>query len=434
MSGAKRLLLCTYYWPPSGGAGVQRSLKFAKYLPEFNIEPIVLTVDENSATYPILDDSLNLEVPENLRVIRTKSREPFAAYSKLSGKKEVPRSGFANEGSPGFKEKLMRFIRGNFFLPDARKGWNKYAIKAASELIESNKIDAILTSSPPHSSQLIGLKLKRKYNLPWIADLRDPWTDIYYYKQLYPTYIAKLLDARYERLVLKKADKIIVVSESMKTLFLKKYKEISQDKIIVVSNGYDLDDFSKTQYPENKVFTICYTGTIAKSYDLETFASACKVAFTDKKRDVKIRFVGSSGNLPLTVLKQFGLSDFTEIIPSVDHKTSIVYLQTSDALLLLIPDSPENKGILTGKLFEYLGSGKPIIGIGPEDGDALKIIAECQAGNLIQYGNAEELSIYLDRLFLLWEGGQITQSNENREKYSRKAQSELLAKEIKALF
>ena len=430
----RKVLILTYYWPPSGGAGVQRSLKFAKYLPEFNIEPIILTVDENSATYPILDESLNLEVPENLSVIRTKSREPFAAYSKLSGKREVPRSGFSNESSPGFKEKIMRFIRGNFFLPDARKGWNKYAIQAAAKLIEDNKIDVILTSSPPHSSQLIGLKLKRKYNLPWIVDLRDPWTDIYYYKQLYPTWIAKKIDAHYEHMVLEKADKIIVVSESIKILFLKKNKEITPNKIIVIPNGYDVDDFSKTQYPKNKVFTISYTGTIAKAYDIETFSLACKLAFTDKNRDIKIRFVGSSGNLPLTVLKQYGLSDFTEILPSVDHKTSIFYLQSSDALLLLIPDSLENKGILTGKLFEYLGSGKPIIGIGPTDGDAVKIISECQAGNLVQFGNAKALINYLDQLYLLWKKDQLTPSNENRKKYSRKAQSELLAKEIRALF
>ncbi len=433
MSDAKRLLYCTYYWPPSGGAGVQRGLKFAKYLPQFSIEPTVLTVDENSATYPILDESLRLEVPDNLNVIRTKSKEPFKAYSKLSGKKEMPRSGFANEGKPKFKDKLMRFIRGNFFLPDARKGWNKFAIRVASELIENNKIDAILTSSPPHSSQLIGLKLKKKYKLPWIADLRDPWTDIYYYNQLYPTYLAKIIDARYERKVLEKADTVIVVSESIKALFLKKSKKIIAEKIVVIPNGYDADDFQNIKKQENDIFTISYTGSIAKSYDIETFAQACISAFIDKNREINLRFIGNSGEIITPILQFYGLLKYSEIIPTVDHQLSIQFLQTSDALLLLIPDSPKNEGILTGKLFEYLASGKQIIGIGPENGDAAKIIRECNAGKMFPYKSIGDLSHYFDTLYILWEEGRLPIVNQNVIKYSRKNQSRQLAQIIKSM-
>ncbi len=430
MSEEKRLLLCTYYWPPSGGAGVQRSLKFAKYLPEFSIDPIILTVDEHSATYPILDESLRQEIPKNISVIKTKSREPFGTYSKLSGKKEVPRSGFANSDKSGFLEKLMRFIRGNFFLPDARRGWNKYAIEAASKLIENNKIDVILTTSPPHSSQLIGLKLKEKYGLPWIADLRDPWTDIYYYKDLYPTRIAKKIDLYFERKVLENADKIIVVSESIKALFLKKSTKINAEKIIVIPNGYDPSDFKNISFRRNTEFTISYTGTIAKTYDLETFAKACQLTFNNKNRVVKIRFIGDSGKLILPVMERFGLGKYLELISTVDHRISIQHLQSSDALLLLIPDTTENKGILTGKLFEYLGSKKPIIGIGPQDGDAAKIISECKAGKMISFGDVKELSNSLNLLYEQWENKQLPISNENIEKYSRRTLSGLLAKEI----
>lgn len=430
MSEAKRLLFCTYYWPPSGGAGVQRSLKFAKYLPKFNIQPTVLTVDEYSATYPILDDSLKLEIPESLTIIKTKSSEPFSTYSKLSGNKEVPRSGFANSEKPSFKEKVMRFIRGNFFLPDARKGWNKYAIREAIKLIENNMVDAVLTSSPPHSTQLIGLKLKEKYGLPWIADLRDPWTDIYYYKDLYPTWLAKKIDRYYERKVLENADKIIVVSESIKLLFLKKSKRVKSENIIIIPNGYDSSDFKDISLEKNKKFTITYTGTIAKSYDLETFAKACKLAFKDKKRVVKLRFIGSSGDYLFPIMEYFGLEDYTELIPTVDHKISIEYLQSSDALLLLIPNTLENTGILTGKLFEYLGSKKPIIGIGPQDGDASKIISDCNAGEMVPFGEVKELSNFLDLLYDQWESNQLSISNKNTEKYSRQNLSELLAKEI----
>jgi glycosyltransferase involved in cell wall biosynthesis len=433
MKEAKQLLLCTYYWPPSGGAGVQRSLKFTKYLPIFEVEPTILTVDELFATYPIIDKSLNLEVAENLNVIKTKSKEPFLLYKKISGSKEIPRSGFANSAKPKLSEKIMRFIRGNFFLPDARKGWNKYACKAAGSLIETDKIDAILTSSPPHSTQLIGLKLKKKYGLPWIADMRDPWTDIYYYHELFPSWIAKKIDASYEKKVLENADRVLVVSESIKKLFLQKSKKINPEKFVVIPNGFDSNDFELKNIPENDVFTVSYTGTISSLYDITSFASACKTAFLDKGRNLKLRFIGSSEAVLYPVLNKFGLLNFSEIIPPVDHKSSINYLLNSDVLLLLIPDNKNNEGILTGKLFEYLGSGKQIIGIGPENGDAAEIIKKCHAGKMFTYGANQELSEFLDKMYIFWEEGRMPVMNENVLYYSRKMQSQHLAHIIHSL-
>lgn len=432
MSEEKQLLLCTYYWPPSGGAGVQRSLKFAKFLPEFAVIPTVLTVAEDSATYPITDFSLNSEVSEALTIIRTKSKEPFNTYSKLSGKKEVPRSGFANSDKSGFLEKLMRFIRGNFFLPDARRGWNKYAIEAASKLIENNKIDVILTTSPPHSSQLIGLKLKEKYGLPWIADLRDPWTDIYYYKDMYPTWLAKKIDSRYERRVLENADKVIVTSENTKHLFLQKSKKIRPKDIVILPNGFDLEDFPVI-IPSNKAFTISYTGTISETYDIETFADACKSVIYNNNLKIKIQFIGQFSSSIRQTMERAEISNFCEFIPPVNHTNSIEFLLRSDSLLLLIPNTKNNQGIIPGKLFEYLGAKKPIIGIGPQEGDAAKIIANCNAGKMIQFGDVEELSNYLNQLYEKWENNRLPLSNQNVEKYSRKTLAGLLANEILSL-
>lgn len=429
-----RILLCTYYWPPSGGAGVQRSLKFAKYLSYFNVEPTVLTSDTETANYPVLDKSLELEIPENIKVIRTPSKEPFGIYRKVSGKKEIPQSGFANENKTAWKEKLMRFVRGNFFLPDARKGWNPSAIKAASELIEQKQVDLIFTSSPPHSSQLIGLALKEKYGIPWIADLRDPWTDIYYYKQLYPSFFAQKKDASYERRVLEKADKIIVVSESLKKLFLSKSEKIDPKKVIVIPNGYDPEDFQDVSFPKNEIFTLSYTGTIAQTYDLKTFAKACKACFTNKNRKAKIRFVGSNSNWIQSVFEEENSTHLLELIPSVEHKKSVEYLQSSDALLLLIPQSTHNKGILTGKIFEYLGSNKPIIGIGPTTGDAAEILRRCEAGEMFDYGHFEAINTYLESIYQKWEKDTLAVSNKkNIEEFSRKAQSKLLANELEQL-
>ena len=193
-----KVLIVTYYWPPSGGAGVQRWLKFAKYLPEFGWEPIILTVDPQFAAYPVTDYSLNEDVPAGLRIYSTPATDYFSIYRK--DKSKIPTAGFANSMDDTLKGKFLRFIRGNFFLPDPRKGWNRYAFKKASDLIDSEGIKHVITTSPPHSTQLIGLKIKKKYpEIKWIADLRDPWTDIYYYKQFYPTLLSKRIDAGYEK-------------------------------------------------------------------------------------------------------------------------------------------------------------------------------------------------------------------------------------------
>ncbi len=328
------------------------------------------------------------------------------------------------------KEKISRFIRGNFFLPDARRGWNKYALHEAQKLIEKKEIDIVLTSSPPHSSQLIGLKLKTIYHIPWVADLRDPWTDIYYSKQLFPTFLAKHIDAYYERKVLENADKIIVVSKAIKNLFLSKSKKINPDKIIVIPNGFDQSDFEAIPHKKNAVFTIAYTGTIAETYDLSTFALACKTSFVDRKIPFLIRFAGSSRSMVEPLLDKYGLSKFSEILPLVRHRKSIEILQKSDALLLLIPNVKENEGILTGKLFEYLGARKPIIGIGPTDGDAAEIVESCHAGKMIPYGDNRQLSAYLTKLFAQWQADELEVADDRIRNFTRQSQTENLSKEL----
>ncbi|MDQ3291715.1 MAG: hypothetical protein M3Q05_10540, partial [Bacteroidota bacterium] len=207
------VLFFAYYWPPSGGAGVQRCLKFVKHLPEFQLTPTVITVDEKKGAYPVLDNSLGADVPASVKVIRTNTSEPFEYYKKLTGKKEIPYGGFANQNNQSLVQKIFNFIRGNLFIPDARVGWNRYAIAAGKKLLQSQPFEAIVTTSPPHSSQLIGLKLKKEFpHIKWIADMRDPWTDIYYYKELNHTTLARQLDASYEKAVIEGADAILVTS------------------------------------------------------------------------------------------------------------------------------------------------------------------------------------------------------------------------------
>jgi len=200
----KKVLVITYYWPRSGGAGVQRWLKFTKYLPEYGWEPVILTVKEECASYAQWDETLAKEINPSLKVIRTASFEPYSLYVRISGKKEIPYGGFTNEGNPTFFQKLSRFIRGNFFIPDPRRGWNRYAIKAAKKLMEEEKFVAIITTGPPHSTHLIGYQLKLITGIKWIADFRDPWTDIYYYKDLSHSMPAKWYDRKLEKKILDK--------------------------------------------------------------------------------------------------------------------------------------------------------------------------------------------------------------------------------------
>ena len=191
-----RVLIITYYWPPGSGAGVQRWLKFAKYLPALGWEPVILTVDPEYAAFPATDDSLLNEISTGLEIHKTKARDWFRIYRK--DKTKIPSAGFAANDNNSFTGKIIKFIRGNFFIPDPRRGWNRHAFREACRLIETGEIKHVITTSPPHSTQLIGLSLRKKYPaVKWIADLRDPWTDIYYYDQFYHTTIARKIDELY---------------------------------------------------------------------------------------------------------------------------------------------------------------------------------------------------------------------------------------------
>ncbi len=412
----KRVLIITYYWPPSGGSGVQRWLKFVKYFEKFEIEPVILTVDPEKASYAVTDHSLLHDVPENVTTHQTDTFEPYNIYKKISKKKEIPHSGFANEANPGFMQKLSRFIRGNVFIPDSRKGWNRYAMKKAIQIINTTPIDAIITTSPPHSTQLIGLKLKQLYNIPWIADLRDPWTDIYYYKQLYHTSWAAKADKKMERLVLENSDQTIVVSQAIKNIFIKKSQLVDADKIHIIPNGFDTEDFSEqivnTKQDE---FLITYTGTLSDEYDASAFINAF-YSLTAKGLNIKLRLVGKISE---NFIKQLP-SDKIEIKGYVDHDKSIGYMMESDALLLIIPKIKDNEGILTGKLFEYIGSKKHIISIGPSKSDAKTIIDQCKAGKMFDYTNSNDLEAYIDLLIEQKKQGSLCGiSEEERIKYSR---------------
>lgn len=385
----KKVLIITYYWPPSGGSGVQRWLKFVKYFREFGIEPIVLTVDPSFSAFPVHDYTLLDEIPQGIEIHTTQAKSPFNFYKKVRNK-DIPQAGFAGEKNTGFLDKLFRFIRGNFFIPDARIGWNKFAIQKAKELIELNKIDCIITTSPPHSTQLIGLELKKMFKLLWLSDLRDPWTEIYYNKELFRTTIAKKKDYRFEQECLKKADKVIVVSEDIKRHFGANRDEIL-DKIHVIPNGFDEDDFlkiksfklrDKSELESGKLISenltskiISYVGNLSKQYPIEGFLEAFS-EILENDSNWELQFVGNCHSGVKTIVNKLNISKSVTFIPYVNHTDAIDYMSKARVLLLIIPEIENNKGILTGKLFEYLATGNPILNIGPKDGDAATILKE----------------------------------------------------------
>ena len=428
-----RVLFITYYWPPSGGAGVQRCLKFVKYLPAFQIEPTVITVREEEASYAVLDPTLQQEVPEGVTVYRTSTTEPFGLYRKVAGKKEIPYGGFANEQPAGWVQKAFRFIRGNLFVPDARVGWNRHVLRQVRELLQTQTFDAVVTSSPPHSTQLIGLDLKRTYGLRWIADLRDPWTDIYYYHELKHLAPARTLDASYEKKVLQTADAVLVVSPDIKRIFQNKTPDLSDDTIHVLPNGFDEEDFTYPSTPPEDAFCITYTGTVTEAYNIEMFFKAL-AAVIKLHPDIRyrLRFVGKVAEEVQRQIQESGLSTVTELVGYVPHQESIQYLMRSSLLLMAIPDVPNNFGILTGKLFEYLASNKPIICIGPIQSDADKIIDECGAGRVFHYTAYELILDHLDLMSKAWKANpNLDLPFINYQQYSRRSLTERLAKLIR---
>ena len=414
-----KVLIITYYWPPSGGAGVQRWVKLSKYLHETGIKPYILTVDEQYASYMQTDMSLEHDIASDIKVFKTPSFEPIKMYEKMVGKKNVPTAGFSNVNNNSLGQKIINSIRSNFFIPDPRRGWVKYAYKKAVEIINKEQIEYVITSSPPHSSQLIGLKLKAKLGIKWVADLRDPWTDIYYYKILGHSFISRYIDQQYEKKVLINADNIIVVSDHIKEMFVKKDKRIDPNKCHVVPNGYDPADFDGLEKKKNEIFTICYTGTMADTYEPEVFINALAELINSKPElKIKLQIVGFISDK----IKRF-INDRipeTELVPTVPHSEIVKYQKNADLLLLVIPNIENSEGILTGKIFEYLASDNPIIGIGPENGDAAKILDQCKAGKFFSRNKQKEISAYIE--------DQVnTKSFEPNisevKKYSRKEQS-----------
>ena len=428
-----KVLIITYYWPPSGGAGVQRWLRFAGYLPSYGWEPVILTVDPQYASYPQRDESLVKEVPSSTEVIRTKSSGGiFSAYRFLTGSREIPYGGFVNEDDPGFLQRFSRFIRGNFVLPDARKGWNRHALKKAEEIIKSGNIQAVITTSPPHSTQLTGLKLKKTLNIKWIADLRDPWSEIYYSRRMYQTSLARKINLSMEKKVLNAACRVICTCNATANLFRSKLSDDQPpEKIITVTNGYDPDDFNAV-HPGPESFTITYLGTFSGDYDAETLSGAIDYFTLHDSGTINLRFIGKTDSRTERLFRNRENLNL-EIIPYVEHARAMEYLAGSAALLLVVPSRGKEDEMIPGKLFEYLASKRRIIALGPEDSDVADILRKTGGGKIFSRNDSEELGKYLISLHNDFKNGIFEIMPSGLVEYSRPALAAKIAAVLNSL-
>ncbi|MGA3244269.1 MAG: hypothetical protein ABSE41_06620 [Bacteroidota bacterium] len=378
----KKVLIVTYYFPPSGGPGVQRVLKFVKYLPEFGWQPVVLTVQDGD--YPARDESLLAEIPQHAIVYRTKIFEPYRLYRKLTGKavnmpvdvENIPQGG----KKKSLTESLAEFVRSTFFIPDARIGWYPYAVPQGLKIIKEQNIEAIYSSSPPYTTSVIARKLHRATRIPWVAGFRDPWTGFLSTPDRW--FIPRAIDERLERAVFNDANAVEAAWRGILKDVTGKVPGIDQKKLVYHPNGFDREDYPTLKLKKNKRFTVTYTGSMYGKRNPRTFLQAVEGLVSDGKvdpRKIHLKFIGRFGSEVREMLERSSIHDSIEVISYLPHSESVEALLRSDALLLIVDEADGSDEIVPGKVFEYIGAQRPIIGLAPE-GAIAGLMRETRSG------------------------------------------------------
>jgi glycosyltransferase involved in cell wall biosynthesis len=382
----KKVLFVSYYWPPSGKATLHWPLKMIKYLPDFGWEPSVITVEEDTVTQK--DESLLKDIHPELKVIKTKAFDPFTYYRKFTGKEEgaiSPGEAISKE-KKDFKNRLAVWIRMNFFVPDARVGWVPYAVSEGSKYLSGNKIDAIITIGPPHSSHLVGKNLSKKFAVPHVPVLIDPWTDIFYYKDFKRGVFTRALDGHFEKSVLKNAKEAVFITQTMRTDYEKKYPFL-KNKSHVLYWGYNEEDFNGLNVPDKRgpEEIILHTGNFFDSQNPVMLWPAIK-KLIDGGRKIKLKFTGTVGPGIKRELEENGLLPYTEYLGLLPYKEVLREMLQADYLLVCAYE----KRHVPGKLFEYLRAGKKIIAFGDENEEVSRLLKENNAGVLLPYNSSGE--------------------------------------------
>jgi len=379
----KKVLIITYYWPPSGGSGVQRWLKHTKYLPEFDWQPVVFTPENPS--FEVKDESLLADISPETEVIKLPIWEPYQLINKLKGKGSQ-QTDLVKKNKRSFFSKLMLWIRGNFFIPDPRRFWVKSAVTVLKDMISSNNIDVVITTGPPHSMHLIGQKLKKHTEVKWVADFRDPWTQWELFDNFYLSSWARKRHKKLELSVLKQADAVLSVSKH----YASDLEALGGRKVEVITNGFDQAEFEKVPDSKPDKFIIRHIGVVDELRDPRPILHALKQLVDKGDMDIQFEFVGNiNQTLRAEIAEDDILNSVVDFKPYVPHNEVISLYKSSAVLLLVLANSRISIGNIPGKLFEYLASRRPVLVVGNTKGDSAEIVKNTNAGLAVERNDIE---------------------------------------------
>ncbi|MCQ2155781.1 MAG: glycosyltransferase [Bacteroidales bacterium] len=436
----RRVLIISYYWPPTGGSGVQRWVKFCKHLPSLGWQSVVYT-PENPEQLAV-DESLLKDIPESVEVIRTPIREPYEVYRKLSGAKGGKQSEVTplNSGRKSWKKKLAVWVRGNLFIPDPRVSWVRPSVKYLRKYLEDNPVDVIITTGPPQSMHLIGRKLMRSIRksapqTKWVADFRDPWTEMFYFKHLGLWPLAKCIHRRMEQSVLDEADAVISVTP----LVRKDFELKTKTPVWLITNGFDEDDFKVAERgcARSDRFTIVHTGLFAADGNPIALWTALRRlcdaddAFAEK---LEIRLAGKVDREITDAIEAAGLADRLTNLGYLPHDGTVVEQRSASALILPLRQEPEYRKVLPGKIFEYLAARRPVLGIGQEDGAAANVLESTRSGVMFDWNESGRMEEFLLARWDEFRSGGEKQIDSDISAYSRRALTESLVSKLETLF
>ena len=420
----EKVLIVTYYWPPAGGPGVQRWLKFATYLPEFGYHPVVYI--PKNAQYPIRDESLLIEIPNNISLVTLPIREPYGLAARLFGRRASRlSSGIISSKKPPLWERFLLWVRGNFYIPDGRKNWVKPSVNYLSRVIREEGIKTVITTGPPHSLHLIGLNLQDRVGVRWIADFRDPWTTIGYHKDLQLMPWARRRHESLEKKVLQMADLILVTSQHTRQEFSQK----TLQPIEVLTNGHDLVGEPSDEL--DTAFSISHIGSLLSGRNpkaLWEVLAACIKDIPGFSEELEIKLVGVVGDEIIESIREAGLFDHLIHIPYVSHPEAVRLQQKSQLLLLTEIDSPETQAIIPGKFFEYMAARRPILAIGPDNWEVADMIRQLYLGDVFLHNDAERMQETIAHWYAAYKAGTLQPTDADVDGYSRRSLTGDLAK------
>ena len=429
----KRVLIISYYWPPTGGSGVQRWVKFAKYLPSEGWQPVIYT-PENPEQLAV-DESLAAEVPEVAEIVKTRIIEPYELYKKLlrrSGhSKEAVEVNPVNAQNKSLLQKAAMWVRGNLFRPDPRCLWIGPSVRFLKKYLKEHPVDLIVSTGPPQSMHMIGLRLSRETELPWIADFRDPWTKIFYFKHLSMTPATEKWHKKMEKMVLDEASAVVAVSP----LVQQEFQAMTDTPVELITNGFDECDFpaepcTNAYGGTSKEFTVTHTGLFAADGNptvlWDVLAEKCKADETFRKL-LRIKLIGKTDDQIFKALKDRGLEESLINMGYQTHSVAVDQQRQASVLILPLRKEPEYRAVLPGKLFEYLASQRPILGIGQPDGAMAMIVKETRTGTVIDWNDKEGIRQYIEQCWERHLEGRLSSDGADLSRFTRRSLTRRMA-------